>query len=121
MSASYPAQIPRVLSEFEHEVGNFRNALQVPGPQRLVPLVRYTMIKNANFDFLPSFSEAFEAFVEYGSSRDRNDSRSFNDGLWDLPTPMAYGIYPLNELDGDATAILFSTSRWFWMIVQREN
>ena len=89
METRYPAQIPYVSSEFDHYVENFWTALQIPAPQRFIPFVRHTVKKNANFDFRPSFLEAFETLVEFGPIRDGNDARSFLGGLGDLPTQRA--------------------------------
>ena len=75
MSTSYPARTPYVLSEFEYEVENFWNALQISVPHRLIPFARHNMTRKANFDFRSSFLEAFEILVEFGSIRDRNDAR----------------------------------------------
>ena len=59
MSTSYPAQIPYVLSEFEYEVENCRNALQIPAPRRLIPFIRHNMTQIANFDSQVKFFGSF--------------------------------------------------------------
>ena len=112
-STSYPAKTPRVLSESEHEVGNFWNALQVPAHRRLVPFSRYTMTKNANFDFRPSFLG--------GGSRLLLNFDLVVTEMMPALSLTAYEIYPPNELGGDAIAVLFSTNPWYWVIVQLEN
>ena len=89
ISTSYHAQIPRVMAEFEYEVENFRTALQLPVPQRLIPFVRFTMAENADYDFGASFIEAFETLIEVGASRGKNEARMFLGNLGELPTRRA--------------------------------
>ena len=81
---SYPAQFPRAMTEFEYEVGNFRTSLQIPVPPRLIPFVRFTTTKRDNYDFWTSSIEAFDALIEFGASRDKDESRIFLGNLGDL-------------------------------------
>ena len=77
------------MAEFEYEIENFRNDLKISVHPRLVPFIRFTMIKNANYDFWTSFIEAFETLIECGASRDQDEARVFLDKLGNIPTQRA--------------------------------
>ena len=89
MSTIYPAKFPRVMTEFEYEVGNFWDSLTIPVPPRLIPFARFTMGESANYDFWTRFVEASETLIELGESRDKDEAMEFLDTLGAIPSQRA--------------------------------
>ena len=97
---SYPAQVPRVLSEIEREIENFRSALHVPVTGSLSAFVRDSMSKLSDFGIWPSFVEAFGMLEEFEPSRDREDARIYIDSLGNLPAQLDGKRYSHNVVLG---------------------